>query len=241
MTMKTCKVICTYFGERRSLNNNATNPISTLEQFEESVKYEESIDPGCHMDTIIINNQAGNHAGNLYIEQFLNGMETKQGKFICHTRENMGGSFGAYDYAYQLYKDIYDYWCFCEDDVMLIKDNYMRDAIIFMEENPEVGFVAFSPIRDNHCGGGFGVTSKKHLKTIAAKNEGHLPFINSNSYFSFEQSEIMFTSIYNEFGLGLINLPNISPLAKNAYKHFSQLDLINSNLGNRNFIYKVGK
>ena len=206
---------------------------------------EKIIDPGIPMDVIIVNNTIGDTEADNIINSF-DGTSIFNGHVSVFTRENLGGSFGAFSYAYDLLSSEYDYFLFNEDDILITHHGYFKRAIEVMSEDNTVGFVAFSPISHGshdpvHCGGGFGVSSGFILEKIKNKF-GKLPYNQTNSYSSFENSEILFTNSVNDIGYSIVNVPEYSPLAENYLKHTSQNKphyITEENL-NKTFIYKVG-
>jgi galactoside O-acetyltransferase len=239
---KCCKVIVTYFGSRRPRNNNTTTPENTLELLKHHIDTDEQIDPGVSCDTIIINNQAGFHEGNLYVDS-LNNTNSKNGKYLCYTRENTGGSFAGYNFAYQKHKNDYDYFCFLEDDVIITREGVFKEAINLLESSPNIGFVSLAPIVScvggMHSGGGCGYASTKNLNIIS-KETGSLPHNNNTSYGDFEYIEQKFTSIYYQHGMTIENLRGVSPLCSNYMSHESQCNHIHNFDLTLPHIYKVG-
>ena len=240
--MRACKVICTYFGVRRGIHNTPTTSASMLELFKQSIEFERTVDAGVPMDTIIVNNEAGFEEGDEYL-QSLRGSDTKNGRFLVYNRFNVGGGFGAFSDVFHQHKADYDYWLFCEDDILIFRDGYYADAIAQMTANPKAGFIAFSPISHTapfHCGGGFGISSREALEKVAAHNNGFLPVAAHNNYGSFEQTEIRFTSIFAEIGYDLMPFEKYSPLAQNYQAHAGQMGYVSEhNLGREHF-YRVG-
>jgi len=242
-TKKCCKVIAVYFGARRTLNNNPTTPEASLELFQHHIEWDKKIDPGIDCDVILVNNQAGYHGANVYLDS-LDGTPSFRGTYKCHTRPNTGGSFAAYDYAYQQHKDEYDYWCFLEDDVIITEDNIYLDAVNTLESDPTIGFVSLAPIVNTpngwHSGGGCGFSSKTNLDTVSVNNAGHLPHNNGTDYTSFENAELAFTIVYGVHGLRLVNLEGCSPFCSNYKTHASQASHLSRFDESERHIYKVG-
>jgi GT2 family glycosyltransferase len=225
------------------MNNNLLNSEQCIEFLKLQIDNEKTNDPGCELDIIIVNNNTNNHEANLYIDT-LNGQKIFNGIIRVFHRQNIGGSFGAFSYAYDQIFNEYDYFLFNEDDIMLTEPDYFKKAIEILQSDDSVGFVAFSPISYHepyHCGGGFGVTSKRILELVKQRF-GILPYHAENTYSAFEQSEIIFTNCIHTLGFKIVNVPEYSPLASNYEKHTSQNKpeyVTNENL-NKTFIYKVG-
>jgi hypothetical protein len=239
---KAAKIICTFFGDRRQDNNSPTNVIDFLKLM---IENEIDIENGIYTDTIIVNNDCGNVQSNEILNSY-NGVETKNGKIIVEVRENLGGSFGAYYYAFLKYKDDYDYWFFCEDDVLVYKENYMSDFIEFLNSDNNLGFVALAPITKPgtqiHSGGGCGLTSTdKFLRSRSTSYmDDHFTVSKQrgNHYGSFQYYEIDFTNVFIRSGMSISNHPTYSPFAENYQKHVSQMVHFDNNKQEQ--IYKVG-
>lgn len=136
--------------------------------------YHEHIDAGIDYDTVIICNRQSdsglNEAETLL--QSYNGKETKNGKFVIEFRQNKGISFGAYNHAYNKYKNDYDNFFFTEDDIIWSAKNWYKNLYYRWKELetdvPDLGFLCAKGIGANihtgiHCHGGIGLTSKKIL------------------------------------------------------------------------------
>ena len=173
----------------------------------------------------------------------LTGRIQKNGRILVYSRPNTGGGFGAFSEAFDKHKADYDYWLFCEDDILIFRDGYYAEAIAQMAANPKIGYIAFSPISHTapfHCGGGFGVSSRAALEKVAAHNNGRLPVAPHNSYGSFEQTEIRFTSIFAEVGYDLVAFEKYSALAENYKAHAGQMGYVTELNLSREHFYRVG-
>lgn len=242
--MKAIKIISTYYGNRRNMNNNLLTGDACLEFLQLQIENELNVNPGCEMDILIVNNNTGNIKFNSYLDS-LNGNSICNGKILILHRENIGGSFGAFSDGYELVQDQYQYFLFNEDDIMITEPHYFKTAIDELDSDELCGFIALSPISTTnpvHCGGGFGVTSKTILDIIRNQH-GKLPYAVGNTYGHFEYSEVMFTNNIIKLGYTIKNVQEWSPLAENYTKHTSQnknIYVTEENL-NKKFIYKVGK
>lgn len=241
--MKSVKVISVYAGPRRNMNNNLLTSDQCIDFLKLQIENDRTVDPGCPMDIILVNNDTGNSEANDFINS-LDGQAIYNGIIRVFHRENKGGSFGAFSYAYDMISSEYDYFLFNEDDIMLFHPGYMTRSIEILMSRQDVGFIAFSPISFHqplHCGGGFGVTSRSVLDRIISQYS-QLPFVNENNYYAFEQSEIEFTNCIVRAGYSILNVPEYSPLAQNYEKHTSQMkpQYVTAENLNKTFIYKVG-
>ena len=241
--MRCAKIISVYIGPRRNMNNNLLNSDQCIEFLKLQIENECNLDAGAELDVIIVNNDTGDIAANEFINS-LDNQPIYNGNIRVFSRQNLGGSFGAFSYGYDLICNDYDFILFNEDDIMITQPGYFRRAIELLTTDETIGFVAFAPIsyhQPYHCGGGFGITSTKILEQIRSKF-GMLPFIPDNTYYAFEQSEVMFTNSIHNIGYSIVNVPEYSPLAENYEKHTSQNKPQYVTLENlsKPFIYKVG-
>lgn len=241
--MRVLKIIAAFGGPRRVRNNNNVTPEDSLEFLKLQIANEHNTDPGCKLDVLVVNNDAGIEDYNTYI-QSIDNLPAHSGKIRTYTRENLGGSFGAFSQGYDYLGKDYDYVLFCEDDILIYESEYMKPILELFETDSTVGFVPLSPLSHTHpvhCGGGFGVGSRSVLQQVC-KKFGRLPFVAQNSYDAFEQSEIGFTSCITELGYSLTPVQAYSSLAENYIKHTSQNMphfVTEVNLSKK-FIYKVG-
>lgn len=241
--MLAAKIISVYIGARRNMNNNLLNSDQCLEFLKLQIENECNLDSGVEMDVIIVNNDTGDITANEFINS-LDNQPIYNGKIRVFSRQNLGGSFGAFSYAYDMISSDYDFFLFNEDDIMITQPSYFKRAIEFLENDSNIGFIAFSPISYHepyHCGGGFGVTSKRILDLIKQRY-GMLPYYAENSYYAFEQSEIIFTNCIHSLGFKIANIAEYSPLASNYLQHTSQNkpQYVTSENLSKTFIYKVG-
>lgn len=177
---KCVKIITTYFGDRRRPPYNAKE---SLRMMERNIQYEMDIDPGLDMDTYFVHNKpfkTDKVSDWKMVEkcteelQKLHRKKTKRGTAYVIERANIGISFGAYNYAFTQLHTMYDYFCFVEDDHLIVKDNYFAVAKRQLEINPNLGFVAlvkvwpYRPRKGKPCfaGGGIGFTSTRILRQV---------------------------------------------------------------------------
>ena len=192
------------------------------------------------MDTIIVNHDISElldiSEAKAYLEE-IDGTPTKNGVIKIINRPwngGVGGSFASFDYVYQNFKEVYDYWFFTEDNVIQIKDKYFDACVEQLKGDETIGFVCgyrYTSLADNkheklHCHGGCGATHISKLNVIN-KELGHLPFselpyteemiasiedkkiFNSKSnvwYAEFEdKGEVGFTNAYLNAGFKLVD------------------------------------
>lgn len=208
--IKTCKVYCTYFGERRAdITNNPTNAQEVLTVFRNNIENDKILDCGVeHMDVIVINNYPNvvNNECDAYLKS-INNTTTPYGKIIVHERQNLGASMGAYSYAFDLYGNEYDYWFFCEDDIKVIYPEYFKMIINEFDCNNKLGFLALNLINNEedssitYVSGALGASKKEILKHV--KNMyGKLPYDTNfgANYAGIGNSEVIFTNCYLRLG-----------------------------------------
>ncbi len=244
---KCLKIICCYFGKRRFEFNT---PKNIMEYLVESINNEILIENGIDTDVVYINNDNDSLSDNKTLESY-NNTKTKNGKIIVDNRQNINGSFGAYYDMALKYKNDYDYFFFCEDDVIIYKENYLREFIDFLNSDNEIGFVSLAPISNLsyiplHSGGGCGLTSKDIFFKVNSE-ESINNFLNANdkrffhnNYEKLQSLEVEFTNAFCRSGYQLKNHPKFSPLCVNYNKHQGQKIHSNSTYKELEFIYKVG-
>lgn len=198
------------------------------------IDLENKSDPGCEMDLIIVNNDVGDYEGNKFLENF-NNQKIFNGKIKYLCRENSGASFGAYNEAYKTFKNEYDYFLFCEDDISIYKKNYYTKGISYFENNKDCGFVAYihstrlsKPTRKRlniikediaSCHGAIGMSSVEVLNKIVDTN-GNLPFnnvIGDNHRDNIDNGEIGFPLKIIRKGLKILDFPRDVLIAEPAY------------------------
>jgi hypothetical protein len=247
---KCVKIICTYFGGRRTGSYN--NPKDMKSFFLKMMENEVSIDMGIETDIILVNNDCGIVSVNEGVNSF-NNKKTRNGKVIVEQRENIGGSFGSYFDMFTKYLSEYDYFFFCEDDHIIFKEGYMKDFVDFIDSDDKVGYVALAPITlpglnglPVHSGGGIGLTSTKKFNMIYGENSicnFRHEMTHGQSYNKLQNYESRFNSNFIiHGGFEIKNHPKYSCIPNN-YKNFEvnyRFYLNEENL-QKEFIYNVGE
>jgi hypothetical protein len=247
---KCAKIICTYFGGRRTGTYN--NPKDMKSFFLKMMENEVSIDMGIETDIILVNNDCGIVSVNEGVNSF-NNKKTRNGKVIVEQRENIGGSFGSYFDMFTKYLSEYDYFFFCEDDHIIFKEGYMKDFVDFIDSDDKVGYVALAPITlpglnglPVHSGGGIGLTSTKKFNMIYGENSicnFRHEMTHGQSYDKLQNYESRFNSNFIiHGGFEIKNHPKYSCIPNN-YKNFEvnyRFYLNEENL-QKEFIYNVGE
>ena len=195
---KSCKVISTYFGPRRtnivygdtrSQIDKTSNTQSTINLLEGVVSLERELYSGVFNDTIIVNHDISTENGDRkpleYLER-IDGTPTRSGVIKVLNRpweQGIGASFKSFSEAFSTYMDQYKYWFFTEDNVIQQKGGYFKRAVSQLDSDPTVGFVCgyrYTSVENNphpcpHCHGGCGASTREHLMKLYCKY-GHLPY-----------------------------------------------------------------
>lgn len=241
---KVVKIFCTYFGYRRGDFNT---PEDMKSFFDININNEMIINNGIKTDIIIVNNRCGNEDDDNFVLKYKN-QKTQSGNIIIEERDNIGGSFGAYFEMFLKYKSEYDYWFFCEDDVLIFKNGYMKDFVEFIDSDENLGFVCLAPISERnseriHSGGGIGLSSTDKFGKIYNNStiaERLNDMVANPTYGKLQKDEEMFTANFVLNGMNIKNHPNYSSLAENYIKHSTQPGFASVDNLEKEFIYKVG-
>tara|TARA_Y100001970_G_C14121387_1_gene796510 strand:+ start:41 stop:877 length:837 start_codon:yes stop_codon:yes gene_type:complete len=138
-----CKIISCYFGGRKEYPYNEKNTITVLEDV---IRNECTLNPGVpQLDTILVNHDCGKKDGNEYLNS-IDGLDTYSGKIkVIHRPwdNGIGASFGSFNWAFEEFRDEYDYWFFQEDDYKIIYDKYYARGIKMLENDSDLGFVGY--------------------------------------------------------------------------------------------------
>ena len=169
------KVIATSFlGKRTSRTRvdfpqhpqDITNEKQILKMLDDVLSYECEVEAGVAVDTIVVIN--GRSPFNAELNEW-KGRKTKNGKILVMERENVGGSFGAYNFAFSKLKNHYDHWLFTEDDIVVGTNNYYQRLLDFFNKE-KLGFAALISVTNHplgeHAHGGVGLTSTKILREV---------------------------------------------------------------------------
>lgn len=186
-TKKGIKVIACYFGNRRfdPKNENPQNASDAYTMLHFIWKMEQNIDQGYPHDTCFVLNDllpSDPRSDDVEVEKCkklllsFNDQKTANGKAIVLTRPNIGLSFAAFDHAFNLFKEFYDFWFFTEDDQIIIKNNTFSHSLMQLhipKENIPNGFVASVGVNREWgpgAAGGCGVTSREILEKVTKNN-----------------------------------------------------------------------
>ena len=202
---KAAKVICTWYGSRRgNFAGKKWTPEDNLEMLKYWWNKEKEIDYGHPTDIILVNNiyPQDKHCGD-FIYSLKNEI-TINGRIRIFSRENIGASFGAFDFAFNEFENEYDYWFFIEDDQIILKNKILSNAVdLMLSIDNKIGFYGIVGCQETHCNGGCGITTRSILKAVQNLNyseelsRGCLPFhFESGVNLSHERKgEIPFTNL----------------------------------------------
>jgi hypothetical protein len=145
-------------------------------------EFEKVLDYGMPMDIVFVHNvplpkydvldDYENYERCVEFLYSLDGRETKNGKVEVVERNNLGISFGAYDFAFRSFRHRYDYWLFVEDDKIVVRNGVLLTAVRQLEsESERVGFVSICGIaRRKRAIGGCGCSSREILEEVCDSN-----------------------------------------------------------------------
>lgn len=216
--MNNCKVIATYFGERRFWPSGYEE---TTKLLYEVFANESDTEAGVEYDVIVVNHLTDNEELNNKAKEFLamfdNSVTTHGATQILHRPydNGIGGSFKSFHYAFNTKPfDDYKFWAFTEDDVLLIAKDWFKKSIEQLKKDKTVSYVCMSKSNKKslpcHCHSGAGVTHVDFLNKVFNKNGGLLyskepkpkdPKLLKQWYRKFElDGEVAFTNSFEEFG-----------------------------------------
>lgn len=188
-----CKVIVTFIGHRptRTPSTGTTgkrrfgnhwqdhgDAAGVIAMLKDVYRFEQDIDPGLDMDTILICNGGWPSEADKFITK-IDGSRTARGRLRVMKRENTGLSFGGYSYAFEQLRSKYKFWVFTEDDILFTEPNYAADSLKLVRAE-QCHYVALIRIDDRHrrphCYGGVGFTRRAVLDRVAEQFNGRLPY-----------------------------------------------------------------
>jgi len=176
---KSCKVIATYFGPRRysSYHGKGDGAINLLDRI---VEAERSISSGLKKDTIIVNHDFGHVEGKKFLNK-IDLTETKDGIFkVLHRPflNGVGGSFGSFNYAFEIFRNDYEYWFFNEDDYIMVLDDYMKIIKEQLDSDSNVAYVCVSHKAQRNSKGYIQRTSSHPAHAHGGLGGTHIKFLN---------------------------------------------------------------
>jgi len=202
-SLPACKVIATYFGERRLYPKGYQE---TKDMWNEILRLEETVEPGDAIDTVVVLHDNGDKRA----VEFLKSIENRPTKFgkikiLIRPWENgVGASFKSFGFAFDTLENDYYFYIFNEDNVYIKANEYFSVSRSMLKSN-RATFIAFMRlskykpkiisrmvhpgrrIRFNffgvrraisHAHGGCGLTCRDVLNEIKSKF-GSLPYADS--------------------------------------------------------------
>ena len=248
MTAKVAKVIATCFKAKKVVNKTAlcgdplgfynhSQNFTTEKDFINLINYlidlENNSNPGCERDLIIVNSDIGSQNANNFIES-LNNKKISHGKILTLNRKNIGMSYGSYSDAFIKFRNYYDYFLFTEDDMAIIRDNYLKIGLDIFKTSKDIGFLAYIGINkytdDNRwkqpgikkkdaisCHGATGLSSTIILNKVI-QTHGCLPHHKGLDYNkSITYGEVAFPNSIIQLGYRLSELPKEIILTEPTY------------------------
>lgn len=216
--MEHCKVIITCGSQNRKVRREAKYPDHNqsltdhgdyLNMWSFIHKQEVKWDGGMPFDTLIICNDTIAYDAWKYMD----GDRTRNGRYNVMLRDNDGGSFGGYNYAFK--NTDYNYYLFTEDDLIVYGDKYYKTIVETYHSHPKpvfVGLIGISQFQHyaKHCHGGVGFTSRHVLNSIR-NQAGDLPCPRSgwNREEAIREGEVPFTAKMFEAGYDLVTVKPI--------------------------------
>lgn len=165
------------------------------------------IDGGLPFDTIVVCN---GWSAYLYWADY-DGMKTANGTLKVVCRENNGGSFGGYNWAYR--NTDYTGFIFTEDDIIVCGENYYKRLVDKFNSEDKIGYVCLigesNRESTRHCHGGVGYTTRERLDLNVDEN-GDLPFPKNkgwNQRKAVLQGEFPFSNGIRRKGYELVGIP----------------------------------
>jgi hypothetical protein len=210
-----------------SHSQNFTTVESIIDLLKLNIEREVNCNPGEYVDILIVNNDNGSQIGNKFLES-INGKSTGSGVVITRNRENFGRAFGGYNFAIEEYIELYDYFIFTEDDVLISGNKYATKAIDVLKNND--GLVAYIGISGSlffprlfgvkHAHGSIGMVSGTALRKII-DNLGCLPFAHNKAIQDYreiiEKGEIGLSQSIIQQGMKLSQINKSDKLYEYAY------------------------
>lgn len=208
-----CKVIATSIGSGRQVRTTAPFPNHNQDEATADdvmnmlsiiIGLEKKQDAGVPCDILVVNSSDEGHE---FIESLAG--STKNGLIRSFSRKNVGGSFGAFNYAYKHFPE-YDYWLLTEDDIVVFGDDYYRKLITKFETYENMGMLALIDVQEQHplgihAHGAVGLTKKRVLDAVWEYNEGVLPHYRGawDKKKVIARGEVPFTRSMHELGFQL--------------------------------------
>jgi hypothetical protein len=165
-------VICTYIPqgqvEKTALVRSnippylhRTYPENKLASLQFSIACHQRYDAGVAYDIVLVDSSSPDPGAQEYFKTL---------PYTVHTREDVGFSFGSRQFAYEQYKDQYDYFVFCDQDVVPTKDGWLTELLTMFHFEPGIGAVGVH-VEQHNLSQGYCKPMKKHIKILEEAEE----------------------------------------------------------------------
>lgn len=205
-----CYIINFYLGDRRKTieEYNTNDRLCFLKkQIETLYQYKHSL------SKIIFNfnmrERDFKYVNDLFkiIPKYIQGAEVE-----VNFRENIGGSYGAWNDLFETYKSDYDYYIFNEDDYFYIQDNWNDYLINKYNTLGDCGYLCMVAREPNFTNGyrkflgmSVGIASSENLMKIY-NNKNSICDNNAIGYQQMEEVQKTFASSFLEIGLNIYDI-----------------------------------
>ena len=203
---KACMIVTVWFGKRTRLFNSPERAPDQLNFFKDVfIEHAIKVDPGVDMDLVIVMNQCKKFPKGYAYVATLDGTDINRGKVRVLSRTNSEGKgFDGFAHGFATVQDEYDYFLFCEDDVVFFLDDYYRMGIETFEKNqPMAACVGYSPKslpncgHASHFGGGLLMSSREKLQTVAREWSLGCSLLRKKKISRLPSSEVAFTDAFH--------------------------------------------
>ena len=236
---KACMIVTVWFGNRSTKYNSPKRAPEQLDFFRDVfMEHAIKVDPGVDMDLVIVMNQCKKFPKGYAYVSTLDGTDINRGKVRVLARGNSEGKgFDGFAHGFATFQDEYDYFLFCEDEVVFFLDDCYRMGIETFEKNqPMAAYVGYSPKSlpkcgfASHFGGGLLMSSREKLQTVAREWSLNCSILRRLDLPRHPRSEVAFTDAFHycldkprDWGTTQIEQPHLlwveglSPFARNWY------------------------
>ena len=178
---RSVKVIAMWSGVRRNSPHSGAREELYLLKYR--MKILKEIDQQIPMDVIFVNNINKRQEESLEYKEYvsylnnLNGTKIKNGRVIVLHRKNIGFGFGAFNFAWQLFKENYEYFWFTEDDYINISEGVMSHGISLINQGAPYVCTSLHRAKTlpiSFCRGGCLITKSAFLKETTKQEYGQI-------------------------------------------------------------------
>lgn len=187
---KTAYIIATYGGQRLH-GRVPEKELYLREHLQQLIKIQHNI------DTIVVVVNTDKTECPLFT-QYVESLPDVIGKskLIVERRENIGLSYGAFNYAFKKHVNNFDYFLLLEDDYIPVEDKFDTTLIQLLKERPTtvylcafLGWIYDIP----HARVSYGIMGKRVIQQVL--NNGGFDYMKGNGQASFSHSVLPFGDI----------------------------------------------